>query len=101
MVKFNVEEETGFLSSLSYLGEVAEDEVFDALESIESKNLSWGDFIAIYGWVRVELTGEDTYPGTDPLHWFAVVGASGAEYQIAAKGPYGALVICSVASLRR
>lgn len=100
MVKFNVEEETGFISSLAYLGPQAIDDVFDALEEIEQQNLIWGDFIARHGWTRLQLTGQDTYPGADPLHWFAVVGTSGASYQIAAKGPYGALVVCS-AALRR
>jgi hypothetical protein len=100
LVKFNVEAEPGFLSSLDYLGEVAEDDVFDALASIEAQHVTWADFVEIYGWTRVELTGQDTYPGADPLYWFAVVGNSGAEYQIAAKGPYGAIVVCSVASKR-
>jgi hypothetical protein len=100
LVKFNVEEEAGFLDSLEDLGEIAEDDVLDALESIEAKNLAWDDFVAEHGWLLIDLQGEDTYPGADPLHWFAVVGTSGATYQIAAKGPYGALVICSVAILR-
>lgn len=99
MVEFNVE--SGFVSSLSDLGDVALNEVFDVLEGIESSNLSWDHFVEMYGWVQVKLTGQETYPGADPLHWFAIVGRSGVEYQIAAKGPYGAVVICSVAVLRR
>lgn len=100
MVKFNVEDETGFLSSLEYLGAVAEDDVLGALQIIEDQNLTWDDFVAEHGWLPVDLLGEATYPGADPLHWFAVVGASGARYQIAAKGPYGAVVVCSVTASR-
>lgn len=97
MVKFNVEDETGFLSSLDYLGATAADEVLAALASIEAQHLTWSEFVANHGWIRVELLGQDTYPGADPLFWFAIVGTSGASYQIAAKGPYGAMVVCSVA----
>jgi hypothetical protein len=99
VVKFNVEDETGFLSSLEYLGEVAEEEVLEALENIEAKNLKWNEFVDNHGWLRVELSGQDTYPGADPLFWFAIVGASSTIYQIAAKGPYGAVVVCSVCCL--
>lgn len=101
MVNFNVEEDPGFLSSLEYLGPVAEDDVLDALAAIVAQNLTWDEFVEEHGWLLVQLEGEATYPGADPLHWFAVIGASGAGYQIAAKGPYGTLVVCSVATLRR
>lgn len=91
-----MEDESGFLSSLLYLGEVAAEDVLEALETIEAQNLMWQDFVAIHGWFEVELSGQDTYPGADPLFWFAIIGASGVIYQIAAKGPYGAVVVCSV-----
>lgn len=96
MVKFNVEEETGFLSSLEDLGSLAVNEVFDELQDIERRSLQWGQFVAQYGWARVRLSSVDTYPGADPLYWFAFVGPSGTTYQIAAKGPYGSVVVCSV-----
>ena len=99
MVKFNVEDETGFLSSLEYLGPIAEDDVLAALEDIEAQNLTWERFVTIHGWYRVYLSGDNTYPGADPLYWFAIAGPSGAIYQIAAKGPYGTLVVCAVAAL--
>lgn len=98
MVKFNVEDETGFLSSLEYLGDLAVDDVIDELEIIEAQNLTWEDFVKNHGWLHVVLSGQDTYPGADPLFWFSIVGASGATYQIAAKGPFGAVVVCSVCS---
>ena len=40
MTKFNMKEKTGFLSSLAYLGDVAENQVLTALDSIECKNLT-------------------------------------------------------------
>lgn len=100
MVEFNVEEETGFIASLEYLGGAAFDDVFGALQDIVDRKLEFAVFKDEYGWVRVDLIGQDTYPGADPLHWFVVIGASGVSYQIAAKGPYEAIVVCSVASVR-
>lgn len=99
MVKFNVQDEPGFLASLEYLGEIAEDEVLAALDQIQKDRLGWDDFVSLHGWARVELAPENTYPGADPLFWFAVKGHSGALYQIAAKGPYQTIVVCSVAAV--
>lgn len=95
-VKFNVEEEAGFLSSLVHHGPTVPDDVLQALQQIVDRKMTFDDFKREFGWVRIVLTGDNTYPGADPLHYFVVEGASGAIYQIAAKGPYGAIIVCSV-----
>ncbi|QYF93154.1 hypothetical protein KY495_21075 [Massilia sp. PAMC28688] len=79
---------------MEFLGESAQAEVLSALLNIADASLSWDEFVDKHG-SRVILAGHDTYPGADPLYWFAVVGASGAIYQIAGKGPYGQVIVCS------
>jgi hypothetical protein len=97
LVKFSGE--NSFLESLEVLGKKASKDVLDALDLIEAQNLTFEEFVEEHGWLEVVLAPENTFPGADPLHWFAIVGAEGDVYQVAAKGPYGALIICSVALL--
>lgn len=97
MVRFNTEEVPGFEDSVAALGGNAIDEIVDALEAIENRNLTWEEFKQDYGWKRLVLATVDTYPGADELHWFGFTSAAGNRYQIAAKGPYDLLVLCAVA----
>ncbi|MFY2610840.1 hypothetical protein HMPREF3069_04995 [Achromobacter xylosoxidans] len=98
-VAFDIQADSRFKGSLEALDEGQSDAVLLILSGIQAAGLPWAAFEQIYGWERLVLEGQDTYPGALELYSFFLQLPSGDHIEIIGHKYNDLLVVCSVARI--
>ncbi len=98
-VAFDILADARFKDSLEALDDGQSDAVLFILSGIQAASLPWAEFVQIYGWERLVLEGQDTYPGALELYSFYLHLPSGDFVEVIGHKYNDLLVVCSVARI--
>lgn len=96
-VAFDLNSDPRFEDSLEAFDKERSDGIVLTLMGIQFTGLDWAAFEHQYGWERLVIEGQDTYPGAMELYGFVIQLPSGEHIEVVAHKYDDLLVVCSVA----
>ncbi|TFW22567.1 hypothetical protein [Duganella callida] len=99
-VKFDLESDGRFLTSVRDLGAGPEEHIISALEDM-SNNLSWSQLICEYHWQEIPVVPTDSFPGANKYYSFILYFSPDEIYEIVALNYAPPDVVCVLARKTR
>ena len=99
-VKFDVQSDGRFLTSVKDLGAAAGDRILEMLDRM-SGSVSWTEMIRDYSWHEMVVAPTDCFPGANQLYSFILYFSPVEVYEIVVHNYAPPEVVCVLARVTR